>query len=497
MMSAYLHTADEVLAELHERGFFADCSALVSDSRQLQGSQDVFVAMPGAHFDPRSIADSLIHENKAGLVLVEYDERRVYESAAVVPVLGLRGLLGALAHAYYDKPSERLKVVAVTGTNGKTTVTRWLAQSIQWMGDKAAVIGTLGYGEPDALKKHSGLTTPDVLGMHGLLHALCCEGYEWVCLEASSIGLEQGRLAGVHIHCAAFTNLTQDHLDYHQSMQAYADAKMLLASWQGLGCAVSFVQDEHGLNFLNRATAVGAKVASVGRSEHDSVYLKSVKPMAAGLLLEFQAGDESFRMSVPVIGAFNAENIAVVYGILRSVGFDTDSIVAALQRVSPAPGRMEMVSESPCVIVDYAHTPDALSKVLTTLRELVDTRSGQLAVVFGCGGDRDTSKRPVMGHIAAELADKVYVTSDNPRSESPSAIIEAVLHGVPTELMSKVRVEEDRGHAIERSIMESADEDVVLLAGKGHESEQIIGGQVISFSDALQARRAVDKRSGQ
>lgn len=497
MMSAYLHTADEVLAELHERGFFADCSALVSDSRLLRGSQDVFVAMPGAHFDPRSIADSLIHENKAGLVLVEYDERRVYESAEVVPVLGLRALLGPLAHAYYDKPSERLKVVAVTGTNGKTTVTRWLAQSIEWMGGKAAVIGTLGYGEPDALKKHSGLTTPDVLGMHGILHALCSEGYEWVCLEASSIGLEQGRLAGVHIHCAAFTNLTQDHLDYHQSMQAYADAKMLLASWQGLGCAVSFVQDEHGLNFLNRATAVGAKVASVGRSEHDSVYLKSVKPMVAGLLLEFQAGDESFRMSVPVIGAFNAENIAVVYGILRSVGFDTDSIVAALQRVSPAPGRMEMVSESPCVIVDYAHTPDALNKVLTTLRELVDTRSGQLAVVFGCGGDRDTSKRPVMGHIAAELADKVYVTSDNPRSESPSAIIEAVLHGVPAELMSKVRVEEDRGRAIERSIMESADEDVVLLAGKGHENEQITGGQVISFSDALQARRAVDKRSGQ
>ncbi|GLR26065.1 UDP-N-acetylmuramoyl-L-alanyl-D-glutamate--2,6-diaminopimelate ligase [Limnobacter litoralis] len=493
-MSAYLHTASEVLAELHERGFFADCSALVSDSRQLRGSQDVFVAMPGARFDPRTIADSLIHENKAGLVLVEYDEKRVYESAAVVPVLGLQALLGQLAHAYYDKPSERLKIIAVTGTNGKTTVTRWLAQSILWMGGRAAVIGTLGYGEPDALRKHSGLTTPDVLGMHNLLYTLDREGYEWVCLEASSIGLEQGRLAGVHIHCAAFTNLTQDHLDYHQSMQAYADAKMLLASWQGLGCAVSFVQDEHGLNFLSRATAVGAKVASVGRSETDSVYLKSVKPMKAGLLLEFQEGDESFRMSVPVIGAFNAENIAVVYGILRSIGFDTDAIVAALQRVSPAPGRMELISESPCVVVDYAHTPDALGKVLTTLRELVDTRAGQLAVVFGCGGDRDKGKRPQMGRIAAELADKVYVTSDNPRSESPVAIIEAVLEGVPENCLNKVQVEEERGRAIERSIQESADEDVVLLAGKGHEDQQIIGGQVISFSDAQEARRALDKR---
>ena len=495
MMSAYLHSVDEMLGELHERGFFADCSDLITDSRLLKGLQDVFIALPGSHFDPRNMADDLISKSLCGLVLVEYDEQRAYQSACVIPVLNLRDLLAQFACAYYGQPSQKLKLVAVTGTNGKTTVTRWLAQTLNFLGVKAGVIGTLGHGLPDALESYSGLTTPDVVGMHRILHQMVGASFEWVFVEASSIGLDQERLAGVRLVCAALTNFSQDHLDYHGNMANYGEAKLRLAKWPDLPLAVALGDDAFGVRFLQAAQQKGARAVQVGRSADAQVCLTQVQVQASGLQVSLSASGQDFTMTVPVLGAFNAENLALVFAVLTALGFDAHAVAEVLPRVSPAPGRMQQVSDSPCVLVDYAHTPDALQKVLLSLRELASARNGALIVLFGCGGDRDKSKRPLMGSIAAELADVVVMTSDNPRTESPERILDEIFAGVHAEFTHKVVVEVQRKAAIARCIGLAQANDVVLLAGKGHEAFQTIGQSTLPHSDFELAKQTLAQRS--
>lgn len=494
MISAYLHSVAEILAELHERGFYADCSGLVTDHRRLTGPQDVFLAVPGEKFDPRNLADDLLREQRCGLVLVEYDDRRAYQSASVLPVLHLKTMLAELAFGYYETPSDEMNVIAVTGTNGKTTVTRWLAQALNVLGKKAAVIGTLGYGEPDDLKAHTGLTTPDVVGVHHLLHELRQQKFDTVCIEASSIGLEQRRLACVSIDVALFTNLSQDHLDYHGDMVAYGRSKLILASWPTLRSAVVNVDDAFGLQFQAQVESRGVECVQVGRSVDAECRIMKVSHQPHGQCIELNSKSGAVQIDTAVIGRFNADNMALVFATLLQLGHSPDKVVDALKYVTPAPGRMQHIEGQPAVVVDYAHTPDALEKTLQALRPFADKRKGKLWVVFGCGGDRDRSKRPLMGAVAASHADFVIITSDNPRNENPQEILNEILAGIDKTFADSVLAEVDRVHAIEQAICKASAEDVVLLAGKGHEDTQTIGSQVIAHSDAECAAFALAKR---
>jgi UDP-N-acetylmuramyl-tripeptide synthetase len=494
VISAYLHSVAEVLAELHERGFYADCSGLVTDHRRLTGPQDVFLAVPGEKFDPRNLADDLLREQRCGLVLVDYDDRRAYQSASVLPVLHLKTMLAELAFGYYETPSDAMNVIAVTGTNGKTTVTRWLAQALNALGKKAAVIGTLGYGEPDQLKAHTGLTTPDVVGVHHLLHELRQQKFDTVCIEASSIGLEQRRLACVSIDVALFTNLSQDHLDYHGDMAAYGRSKLILASWPTLRSAVVNTDDTFGLEFQAQVQSRNVECVSVGRSADAVCRIMNVSHQAHGQRIEVTSSSGTVQIDTAVIGSFNADNMALVFATLLQLGHSADKVVKALKNVTPAPGRMQHIEGQPAVIVDYAHTPDALEKTIQALRPFADKRKGKLWVVFGCGGDRDRSKRPLMGAVAAGHADCVVVTSDNPRSENPQDILNEIIAGIDKTHNDKVVAEVDRVQAIEYAISKASAEDVVLLAGKGHEDTQTIGKQVIAHSDAQCAASILAKR---
>lgn len=494
MIRAYLRNTEEVLQELQVRGFYADCSALVTDHRLLNGPRDVLIAAPGEKFDPRSLADELLDQQRCGLVLVEQDDRQVYSHAGVVPVLNLKSLLAELAAGYYKTAGNRLAVYAVTGTNGKTTVTRWLAQALGALGKKAAVIGTLGYGLPDRLKSHSGLTTPDVVGIHHILHELKQQGMEAVCVEASSIGLDQQRLKGVRIDGALFTNLSQDHLDYHGSMDAYGSAKLLLAAWPTLQFAVANLDDEFGGRFLAKAGGHGVKTVSVGHADTCTVQVLEVTHNQAGQQIRFNLGEQVRTVDSTVLGAFNADNLALVLATLLQLHYPVDSAVQALADVTPAPGRMQLIEGQPAVVVDYAHTPDALEKTIQALLPYAAKRGGKLSVVFGCGGDRDKTKRPRMGQVAASDADQVWITSDNPRSEQPEQIVKDILVGVPAPHLGKVKVELDRGQAIAQAITTASARDVVLLAGKGHETTQAIGGVILPHSDEQCAKECLAKR---
>lgn len=494
MISAYLHSVSEVLAELHERGFYADCSGLVTDHRRLTGPRDVFLAVPGEKFDPRNLADDLLIEQRCGLVLVDYDDQRAYQSASVLPVLHLKTMLADLAFGYYETPSDAMTIIAVTGTNGKTTVTRWLAQALNHLGKKAAVIGTLGYGEPDQLKAHTGLTTPDVVGVHHLLHELRQHQFDTVCIEASSIGLEQRRLACVSIDVALFTNLSQDHLDYHGDMAAYGRSKMILASWPTLRLAVVNADDSFGMEFLANVQRRNIDCSAVGRADSAECQILSVAHQENGQRIELKINGASTQIDTSIIGEFNADNMALVFATLIRLGYDAGQVKSALAGVTPAPGRMQHIEGEPAVVVDYAHTPDALEKTLLALRPFANKRQGKLWVVFGCGGDRDRSKRPLMGAAAADKADFVVVTSDNPRSEKPENILQEIVDGIDKARQDKLHVEVDRVRAIEFAVAKASAKDVVLLAGKGHESTQTIGAQVIAHSDVQCAMTALGKR---
>jgi len=494
MISAYLHSVSEVLAELHERGFYADCSGLVTDHRRLTGPRDVFLAVPGEKFDPRNLADDLLIEQRCGLVLVDYDDQRAYQSASVLPVLHLKTMLADLAFGYYETPSDAMTIIAVTGTNGKTTVTRWLAQALNHLGKKAAVIGTLGYGEPDQLKAHTGLTTPDVVGVHHLLHELRQHQFDTVCIEASSIGLEQRRLACVSIDVALFTNLSQDHLDYHGDMAAYGRSKMILASWPTLRLAVVNADDSFGMEFLVNVQRRNIDCSAVGRADSAECQILSVAHQENGQRIELKINGASTQIDTSIIGEFNADNMALVFATLIRLGYDASQVKSALAEVTPAPGRMQHIEGEPAVVVDYAHTPDALEKTLLALRPFANKRQGKLWVVFGCGGDRDRSKRPLMGAAAADKADFVVVTSDNPRSEKPENILQEIVDGIDKARQDKLHVEVDRVRAIEFAVAKASAKDVVLLAGKGHESTQTIGAQVIAHSDVQCAMSALGKR---
>ena len=406
------------------------------------------------------------------------------EGVVAVAVPALRSQLGTIADRCYGSPSARLSIAGVTGTNGKTTCAWLLAAAGSRLGARTAYLGTLGAGFPPGLQPASH-TTPDALGLHAALAGLESGGAARVAMEVSSHALDQERLAGVRLHIAAFTNLTRDHLDYHGTMQAYAAAKQRLFGLAGVTHAVINVGDAAGLAF---ATSLPASVALTAVCIGDApqlaaaerLRLAAVETGDAGLLLTVEGSFGKRRLRSPLVAAFNAENLAVVLGVLLAWGHEPDAAIAALEAAGPPPGRMESfrAASGALAVVDYAHTPDALAKVLQAARAHARRR---VIVVFGCGGDRDPGKRALMGQVAERSADEVFVTDDNPRHEDPQRIVAMILGGM--QAPERATVIRDRGAAIAAALAGAGAGDVVVIAGKGHETEQLVGGTARAFSD--------------
>jgi UDP-N-acetylmuramoyl-L-alanyl-D-glutamate--2,6-diaminopimelate ligase len=463
---------------------------ITSDSRAVEPGV-AFAAYPGARHDGRAFIGEAI-ERGALAVLWEaagwqWDARHAVPHA---PVDDLRGKLGPIADFIYGSPSEALWVIGVTGTNGKTSCSQWIAHAFAAAGRRTAVVGTLGNGFPGALEPATH-TTPDAAVLQQTLARLRQAGADAVAVEVSSIGLDQGRVNGTRFDVALFTNLSRDHLDYHGTMAAYAAAKARLFAWPGLAAAVVNADDPVGERLGSIAREHGARLLTYGVNGGD-VTAASIAPTAGGLSVSVATPWGKGELESRVVGTFNVANLLGTLGVLLASDVPLATALAALATLEPPPGRMQRLGggAAPLVVIDYAHTPDALDKVLVALRPAV-AADGALVCLFGCGGDRDPGKRREMGRIAATLADRVVVTSDNPRGEDPTAIAMAIAEGVRDAGNRHWRLEMDRGKAIRAAIAAARAGDVVLLAGKGHEDYQEANGVRTQFSDAAEAASAL------
>ncbi|WP_164963380.1 UDP-N-acetylmuramoyl-L-alanyl-D-glutamate--2,6-diaminopimelate ligase [Rubrivivax sp. JA1026] len=464
---------------------------LRTDSRLVQPG-DAFIAWPGYANDGRRFVQQALDAG-ASTCLVELDgvEAFGFEDARVATLPDLKAVTGDIAHAYFEHPSQRLKVIATTGTNGKTSTAWWTAQALTRLGQRCGVMGTLGVGEPGAVRA-TGLTTPDPVTLHAAFRGFVDQGFAACALEASSIGIVEHRLDAAEIDVALFTNFTRDHLDYHGTMASYWEAKRRLFAWPGLKAAVINVDDEQGARLAAEPLALDVWTYAVNGAAR--LVARDVRYVDGGLAFTLHEGDAAVEVRSTLIGEYNVHNLLAVLGGLRALGVALADAAAVVPALTPVPGRMQRVPGGDVeVVVDYAHTPDALEKVLQALRPLAAARGGKLWCVFGCGGNRDATKRPLMGAIAARLADRVVATSDNPRDEAPCFILSQILAGVAGH--DEVDVIEDRHEAIAYAVANAAPGDVVLLAGKGHEDYQEIKGVRRPFSDETEARAALARRT--
>ena len=479
----------EFFAQLAAQGTMIE--RLSSDSRRCAPGV-AFLAYPGEAADGRAhIADAI--RRGAGAVLWE-EAGFAWRNEWRVPNVAVRGLkqhAGSMAHDFYGRPSESLWVCGVTGTNGKTSCSQWIAAALSARGAKTGVMGTLGAGFPGALAEAAN-TTPDALEVHRMLKDFLVRGAKAVAMEVSSHGLVQGRVNGVAFDCALFTNLSHDHLDYHGSMDAYAEAKAKLFDAPGLEAAVINLDDIVGVRLAQRLEGRGVRIIGYSLSgvRNGNEFIAAVRAAPGEMDIESSWGRATAKLNQ--LGRFNMANALGVLGCLLAYGVPFDEAVTLIGRLPAVPGRMEQVGDQPLVVVDYAHTPDALEKVLQALRPIAAQRGGKLVAVFGAGGDRDNAKRPVMGTVVTRLADRAIVTSDNPRSEDPLRIIAQIEAG----MHQQHDVEADRTTAIELAIVQAGPADVILVAGKGHENYQEIAGRRLPFSDAAVARGALARRGG-
>ena len=499
-----LHTPSQAAQWLRQRV----SGVLSADSRRLAPG-DGFIAWPGAAVDVRQFVPGAL-ERGAAACLVERSGSEVFglPAESIGSYQGLKADTGAIAAEFFGAPSQRMAVVAVTGTNGKTSTAWWLAQALsalplpQTM--PCGVIGTLGVGRPPQAGANTlheegmsgvtttGLTTPDPVLLQQTLRQFVDSGLQACAIEASSIGIEENRLDGTYIRVAVFTNFTQDHLDYHGSMEAYWLAKRKLFAWPGLASVVLNVDDVQGAELADSLRASAMDVWTVSTHTSARLQARNIVYGPQGLCFDVVEGDLTVSQSTRMIGSYNVSNLLGVLAAMRSLGVPLQEAVAACSSLGPVPGRMECLGGGegePLVAVDYAHTPDALGQALAALRPLAAQRGGRLWCVFGCGGDRDASKRPLMGAIAAQQADQVLVTSDNPRSERPEAIIAQILLGMTHS--QSVDVQADRALAVADALGRAAPGDVILLAGKGHEETQEMAGVKYPFSDREHAVRAL------
>lgn len=452
-------------------------SSITADSRKVQPGA-LFLAYPGVHSDGRNYIAQAI---QAGAAAVAWESKGFAWNpawqVANIGVAGLKDQVGEIAADYYAQPSQKLSMIGVTGTNGKTSVSQWIAQAMTVIDQKTAVIGTIGNGFVGAQNAASN-TTPDAILLQGMLADYLTEGAKAVAMEVSSHGLHQGRVNSVQFDVAVLTNLSRDHLDYHETMEEYAAAKELLFTWPSLGMSVINADDEFGQRIAKKLKAQGKSLLTYGVNQGD-VRATDLQLHEHGLTIQVSTPQGDAEVNAPVLGRFNAYNVLAVLTTLLALKVSLSDAVAAIAKIKPVAGRMQQFGgdDKPLVVVDYAHTPDALEKVLATLREQVQ---GKLICVFGCGGDRDAGKRPLMGAVAAKLADGVIVTSDNPRSENPASIIAQVVSGIDKAYVA----EADRATAIKHAVQSARSGDIVLVAGKGHEDYQEIAGVKMPFSDA-------------
>lgn len=459
-----------------------EVTGICMDSRQVK-SGDAFIALNGPHYNAEQFIDKAI-ERGAVAVLIERQATKLnYEKGVpIIAVPNLSQQVGGLAAKLYHYPSRKMRLIGITGTNGKTSCSVFMAQALSLLGAKAAVIGTLGYGPLDNLQS-TGMTTPDPARLQTILSELHQQEVEFVVMEVSSHALDQHRVEGLQFELVLFTNLTQDHLDYHGTMAAYAAAKRRLLNWPGVKAFAINADDGEGQFWLAHASS-GAQVCAVGtqlnRQSSDFVEIHKAQFLATGMSLSLQSSWGEAQLTLPLLGAFNASNLALVFAGLCLLAKPIEQVAQSIAEIKPVPGRMQLLHQpaKPVVVVDFAHTPDALQQVLVTLRELCQ---GRLICVFGCGGDRDRAKRALMAQATKGLADEVIVTNDNPRTESPQQIVADIMPGF--DLKQTVTVEFDRALAINKAIALAGETDMVLVAGKGHESEQIIGEKKLPFSD--------------
>ena len=508
----HLHSPQEAAQWLHTqvRG------VLHTDSRRVTPG-DGFIAWPGAASDGRRHVPAALKQGAAACLVERSGVEAFSDTFAVAATSSARSDLiasytdlkaasGPIAAAYYEQPSQALDVLAITGTNGKTSTAWWLAHALGRVGQRCAVVGTLGVGELDQLEV-TGMTTPDPVLLQARLRDMVTRGVQACAIEASSIGLAEHRLDGTQVRVALFTNFTQDHLDYHGSMADYWQAKAALFDWPGLAAAVVNTDDAHGAQLaqqLSQRDDVALwTVGIVADTTHAQtlgaqpqvrhVQATRVRHGARGLSFEVVEGDHRHTLYTALVGHYNVSNLLGVIACLRALGHSLADAVQACAELPAVPGRMQAVghADQPLVVVDYAHTPDAVTQALDALRPLAQTRGGALVCVLGCGGDRDSAKRPLMAAAAEQHADRVVLTSDNPRSEDPQVILAHMLAGLTQPHAAQHIL--DRGQAIAAAVGQARAHDVVLVAGKGHEDYQEVQGVKLPFSDVAQAQAALQQ----
>lgn len=464
-----------------------DITGIAIDSRLVQ-SGNLFVAVRGSEMDGLDYAEAAIEAGAIAILIEEGEEGKALNICQQVPVLtcpNIRQAAAQLASIFYAQQPEHC--VAITGTNGKTSTVSFLRQLWSLLGHSAASLGTLGFEvagiESPFPKSRNSLTTPDVITLHDRLQTLKNRGVDYVAFEASSHGLDQHRLDGVKVQVAAFTNFSQDHLDYHHSLDAYFQAKLRLFSecLDPAGVAVINLRDSKGPSVLSACQARGVKTLTIG-SETADLHLKETQADREGQLITFAYNGQDHRFMLPLPGSYQVENIMVAIAVLLAQDFDLLSILSACEKLKPIPGRLEPAA--PGVYVDYAHTPEALRSAI----KAIPHNPGHLWIVFGCGGDRDPDKRAIMGQVVSdpEFEGKVIITDDNPRTEDPAHIRREIIKGCPQAWNIG-----SRRHAIQAVMTLKEPGDKVLIAGKGHENYQIIGKEVDDFDDREEVRRAL------
>ncbi len=485
----YKISLDQLVTGIAEQQSIPDAPVhkITSDSRQVTKGA-AFIAFPGDRADGR---DFIQHAINQGAVAIIYEADWKFETQPSIPCIAIENCqqrLGDMAARFYQHPSKELTVIGVTGTNGKTSVTQFIAQALSQQ-QSVAVMGTLGAGVWPKLEK-TGFTTPDVIAVHAFLAQCRDDGVKVVAMEVSSHALVQARVAAVSFDIAVFTNLSHEHLDYHQDMQHYAKAKESLLKTPGLKTAVINADDAIGQQWIRHYAKHLNIYAYTVKDQHQSdcemVAAKQIEMHAKGLSCQVETPWGAAALQTPLFGLFNLENVLAVLAVLNILEMPFDSSIDALNQLSTVAGRMQLftAANKPTVIVDFSHTPDALQQALQACRQHCD---GVLWCVFGCGGDRDKSKRPQMAAIAEQLSDHQVVTNDNPRSEDPQQIADDICQGFTHR--DYVNVILNRASAIQYAIDKAQNDDLVLVAGKGHETEQIIGDRMLPFSDVEQVQK--------
>lgn len=467
--------------------------SITSDSRKVQPGS-LFLAYPGEAVDGRAFIEEAI---KNGATAILWDSAgfswKPSWKVENTPIVNLRQQAGRIADQFYKKPSQKLWTIGVTGTNGKTSITHWLSQCFNGLARKTAVIGTLGNGLPDQLIPTQN-TTPDALALQAMLADYVQANAEIVAMEVSSHGLDQGRVNGVHFDVAVLTNLTRDHLDYHGNHEKYAAAKRRLFHVSDLKLAVLNVDDAFGREIEQELIALGVATMTYGIGAGD-IRASKIHFRHAGFEFLVTTPYGQAQVKANLLGQFNVYNVLAVLATLLVSKVSLADAIEVIAHIESAAGRMQQLGggDVPLVVVDYAHTPDALENVLKTLKAQTQTLAkAKLICVFGCGGNRDAGKRALMGRVASDSADAVVLTSDNPRKENALQIIQDVLEG----MHGKYAVEEDRAKAIAIAIATAQPGDTVLIAGKGHETYQDIAGEKHHFSDLEHAEKALKRYAG-